>query len=131
MYARISQTNPRALAVCDRCGMLYNHIDLNWQVQWVGPRLQNLKILVCDSCRDVPQEQLRTFIIPSDPIPIDTPRVEDYYVEVTSNLSTEGVTDVFGDDSDQDDLTTEDGDDLIIEIEDTPTPDPDNPAIYP
>ncbi len=115
-------SSPRAFAVCDRCGFLYNHRDLLWQNQWIGPRLQNLKILVCASCRDRPQEQLRTFTIPIDPIAIDIPRPEDYTLEVTNFLNTESLT--F-------DLTTEGGDDLITEIEDTPTPDPENPASYP
>lgn len=76
--ASISQTSPRALAVCDRCGFLYNHSDLAWQHQWRGTKIQNIRILVCDSCLDIPQEQLRTIIIPMDPAPIMNARQEDY-----------------------------------------------------
>lgn len=124
-------TSPRAFAVCDRCGMVYNHRDLGWQQQWIGPALKTLNKLVCDSCRDKPQEQLRTFIIPPDPIPIDTPRPPQYDNQVVSYLGTEGDTSALGDISDQARLITEDGDFIILEIEDVPTPDPANPAIYP
>lgn len=76
--ASVNPQAPRAFAVCDRCGALYNHSDLQWQYQYAGPRLQNLRILVCRDCLDVPQEQLRTILIPSDPVPILNPRPEAY-----------------------------------------------------
>ena len=73
--AHISQTNPEALGVCDRCGFLYNHNRLSWQMDWRGPNLQNLSILVCATCLDKPQESgQRTIILPPDPIPIQNPR---------------------------------------------------------
>lgn len=68
--AQVDPINPHAFAICDRCGFLYNHVDLNWQFQWIGPQLQNLRILVCRTCMDDPQEQLRTIILPPDPLPI-------------------------------------------------------------
>ena len=34
--ARISSSNPQALAICDRCGLTYNHCDLNFQYDWAG-----------------------------------------------------------------------------------------------
>lgn len=83
-HASVSQLWPRAFAVCDRCGMVYNHKDLLWQAQWLGPKYQNLKFLVCESCLDKPQEQLRAFNIPADPIPIDTPRPESYITEIST-----------------------------------------------
>lgn len=128
--ASISPTAPRALAVCDRCGFLYNHHNLKWQYQWVGPRLQNLKLLVCDGCLDVPQEQLRTLLLPPDPVPIPDPRPENYAVMVNSYVATQGSQDSLGDYSGQDQLTTESSDNLILEIEVTPSPNPENPAIY-
>jgi hypothetical protein len=72
----ISRSKPKAQAVCDRCGARYNHSDLSWQFQWQGPRLQNLRILVCRGCLDVPQENIRTIVIPPDPVPIQNPRPE-------------------------------------------------------
>jgi hypothetical protein len=76
--ANISQIYPRALAICDRCGFMYNHDDLTWQYQWRGTKLQNIRFLVCETCLDIPQEQLRTIIIPMDPVPIMNARPEDY-----------------------------------------------------
>lgn len=73
-HARTSNRSPRALAVCDRCGGLWNHIDLRWQVEWQGAQIQNLRVLVCPQCYDTPNEQLRTLLIPADPVPVDNPR---------------------------------------------------------
>lgn len=76
--AVVSQTDPRALAICDRCGFRYNHDDLSWQFQWRGTILQNIRILVCDSCKDTPQEQLRVIILPIDPVPVMNARPENF-----------------------------------------------------
>jgi hypothetical protein len=38
----------------------------------------NKRILVCDTCYDEPQEQLRAIVLPADPMPIINPRVEPY-----------------------------------------------------
>jgi len=51
---------------------------LQWQYDWAGASLVNKRILVCDTCNDVPQEQLRAIVIPADPLPIINPRVEPY-----------------------------------------------------
>jgi hypothetical protein len=37
-----------------------------------------LRILVCQSCMDKPQENIRTIVIPPDPLPVVNPRPEDY-----------------------------------------------------
>tara|TARA_R110000868_G_scaffold13553_7_gene63048 strand:- start:2542 stop:3357 length:816 start_codon:yes stop_codon:yes gene_type:complete len=79
--ANVSINRPRAFAVCDRCGALYNHDQLQWQYQWVGVKLQNLYRLVCQSCLDVPQEQLRTIVLPPDPVPIANARPESYVAD--------------------------------------------------
>ncbi len=74
--ATISQTNPRSLGICDMCGFRYNHYQLQWQYQWQGPKLQNQRFLVCGECLDIPQEQLRTIVLPPDPVPILNARPE-------------------------------------------------------
>jgi hypothetical protein len=51
---------------------------LKWQYDWRGPTLQNLRLQVCSTCSDSPQEQLRTIVIPADPTPVTTPRPEDF-----------------------------------------------------
>lgn len=76
--ARTSSTNPQAHAICDRCAFRYNHVDLKWQYDWAGASLINKRILVCSTCYDEPQQQLRAIIIPADPVPIINPRVEPY-----------------------------------------------------
>jgi hypothetical protein len=78
--AKIDARNPRALAVCDRCGRLTNLNRLQWQFDWnQGPRLFNLRILVCDQgCLDVPQESGRTIHLPPDPIGVMNARPEAY-----------------------------------------------------
>jgi hypothetical protein len=70
--------NPRAFAVCDRCGIWYNHDQLRFQFDWRGPSLMNLRVLVCPSCVDRAQEQLRSIVIPADPVPIQNPRTEPF-----------------------------------------------------
>lgn len=76
--ARTSPSNPQAHAICDRCGFRYNRVDLNWQYDWRGATIQNVRILVCNTCMDTPQEQLRAIVVPADPVPIDQPRTQDF-----------------------------------------------------
>lgn len=77
--AQISARAPRALGICDRCGFQYNLDRLSWQWDWkFGPRLFNLRILVCPSCYDQPQESGRTVVLPPDPIPVMNARPENY-----------------------------------------------------
>lgn len=89
--ANISSTSPRAAAVCDRCGFVYNHQDLRWQMDYRGRSLQNLRILVCDECNDVANPQLKPRIIPPDPIPIKNARTEQYRLYETNTRVTEGM----------------------------------------
>ena len=74
--ARLNPRKPSAFGVCDRCGTWYLLNDLGRQFQWTGPALQDLGILVCARCNDVPQEQFRTVILPPDPVPRINPRPE-------------------------------------------------------
>jgi hypothetical protein len=77
--AAISMRAPRALGICDRCGFMYNLDELQWQWDWQqGPRLFNLRILVCQPCLDIPQESGRTIVLPPDPMPVINSRPENY-----------------------------------------------------
>lgn len=116
--------SPRALAICDRCNFTYNHSDLTFQSQWAGVKLQNLRLLVCRTCLDVEQPQLRTIVIPPDPIPIANPRPENYAETVPSFVATESGT------FSGSDITTESGDNIIWEIGNELLPDPNNPTFY-
>ncbi len=72
--ARLNRKHPRATGVCDGCGFWWQLDDLGRQFQWAGPGLQDLGLLVCPNCMDKPQEQLRTVILPPDPVPRINPR---------------------------------------------------------
>lgn len=87
--AEVDSRYPRAHAICDRCGFRFNHTQLRWQHDWRGPRMQNLRILVCQSCYDAPQQSgQRTILIPADPIPIMNARPEAY---TTDNNPLSGI----------------------------------------
>lgn len=87
----VNSERPRARGVCDRCGQHWQHNRLEWQFQWVGPRLQNLRILVCPECLDKPQPNIRTIVIPPDPVPVMNARPENY-VQDDNPLSAIGVS---------------------------------------
>lgn len=88
--ARTSASNPQAHAICDRCGFRYNHINLRWQFDWRGASLQNLRLLVCNTCYDAPQEQLRAIVVPADPVPIVQPRIQDFVTASQDTRVTSG-----------------------------------------
>jgi hypothetical protein len=123
--AKVNARAPQAQAVCDRCYLNYSLRDLKWQFQWSGVQQQNLRLLVCQTCLDVPQPQLKTIVIPADPPALMNTRPENYDETVPNYVATESDT------LQGTILTTEDGIDLIWEIEDTPLPDPNNPVLYP
>lgn len=72
--ASVDASHPDAFAICDRCGFLYNHRDLRWQMQWRGTQLVNIRLLVCSPCYDQPNESLRTIMLPPDPPPVKDAR---------------------------------------------------------
>lgn len=90
--ARTNAKSPQAHAICDRCGFRYNFVDLQWQYDWRGSSIQNLRILVCQPCTDTPQEQLRAIVVPADPTPIINARVEDYAGAETDYRAVSGPT---------------------------------------
>ena len=90
--ASVSTKNPRAFGICDRCGFLYNHYRLQWQFDYAGAGLINKRILVCSPCLDTPQNQLRSIVLPPDPIPIENPRVQDYAAAETDNIAINAPT---------------------------------------
>lgn len=88
--ARTSARNPQAHAICDRCGFRYNHVNLRWQYDWRGASMQNIRLLVCNTCYDNPQEQLRAIVVPADPVPIVNPRVQDFVTAEQNTRVTSG-----------------------------------------
>ena len=73
---RINARKPVGFRVCDRCGTQYSRDALRWQYAWQGSSLQNLRLLVCPPCLDKPNPQLRTYVVPPDPLPFMNPRPE-------------------------------------------------------
>lgn len=92
--ARTSARDPRAFAVCDRCAIWYNHHQLKWQYDWAGASLINKRILVCDTCYDEPQNQLRAIVLPADPMPIINPRTEPYAYDEENRRQVSGYNTV-------------------------------------
>lgn len=91
--ARVDAQRPQAWGSCDRCGLNYNLVDLQWQYQWAGTDLVNLQIRVCETCLDVPSPFLRTVIIPPDPVPVYQPRPEPYvFDEIDYRVTEDGST---------------------------------------
>ena len=82
-HARTSPSNPRAFGVCYRCGFWYNREVLKDQMDWRGNSLQNLYVLVCPPCYDRPQQQLRSVVLPADPVPIYRPSTEPFVDDET------------------------------------------------
>jgi hypothetical protein len=81
--------NPSAHGICDRCGFRYNLRSLSWQFDWAGTSMINKRILVCQSCKDDPQEQLRSITLPADPVPVRNPRAENFVNAETDYRVTE------------------------------------------
>ena len=88
--ARTNPSSPAAHAICDRCGFRYNHRDLRWQYDWRGAALTNIRILVCPECYDRPQSQLRSIVLPADPVPISNPRTQEFVTPVSDFRTTTG-----------------------------------------
>src|SRR6266436_9858784 len=92
--AKVDRDKPRAWGIGEGGGrLLYKH-DLQWQYERAGNRLVNQNMLVCDTCYDTPQEQLRVIILPADPTPVANPRPErsqinnNPYTSIGSNIGT-------------------------------------------
>jgi hypothetical protein len=52
--------------------------------------MMNIRLLVCSTCYDVPQEQLRAIVIPADPMPINQPRIQDFVTASQDTRVTSG-----------------------------------------
>jgi hypothetical protein len=83
-HARLDPQRPAAFAICERCGFLYNHRDLRWDMQWRGNQVMKTGFLVCQKCADEPNQTLRPKVLPPDPVPVLNPRAETPHVYVPS-----------------------------------------------
>lgn len=91
-HAYANPSAPSAWGRCDRCGFIYLHRDLQFQFDYRGPRLANLRILVCEKCLDKPQPQLKPILMTQDPLPVINARPENYNYANSSNISEPGNT---------------------------------------
>lgn len=80
-YVRVDPQDPQGAGQCDLCGRWYQLRELSDQVEWAGTHLYSFQSLRCKDCYDVPQEQLRTIILPPDPPPLLNARVPDFDYE--------------------------------------------------
>ncbi|HVX90656.1 MAG TPA: hypothetical protein VHC20_03390 [Candidatus Paceibacterota bacterium] len=88
-YARVNAQDPQAWGQCDRCGFWRNRADLVSQMAWAGTHLYDTGTLVCgDRCYDIPNEQLRTIILPPDPQPVLNARVPNLQYEEAGPVQT-------------------------------------------
>lgn len=77
--ARINARYPQALGVCQRCGFLYNLVDLKWQYDWqFSVRLHSIGLQVCEECLDDPQPSGKPVVLPPDPIAVEYALPERY-----------------------------------------------------
>lgn len=67
--------------------MWYNHKDLCWQYDYRGAKMQNIRLLVCRPCLDMPQPQLKSIVLSADPLPIRNPRTEQFVADETDYQS--------------------------------------------
>lgn len=84
-HARTNPRAPQAFAVCDSCGDWYNRVNLIVQREWYGDFLADTGFRVCPRCLSKPQPQLKTVILPLDPVPIDEPRPERFQAQQSIN----------------------------------------------
>jgi hypothetical protein len=88
---RVNPSRVEAAGICDRCGFLYSHADLGWQVIVAGIGMVNTNLLVCPRCMDQPQRQRQAKILPPDPEPVLNARPPAWYdQEAAGNLISGG-----------------------------------------
>jgi hypothetical protein len=82
--AKVDPRAPKAIGVCNRCGFWYQRSELVPQYEWAGVKQQNLELYICTrTCYDTPQIQLKTIIIPADPMPVYRPFPEPFALDDT------------------------------------------------
>ena len=91
---------PRYVGIDDRTGFKLYLDDMEFQHDWRGNALQNLRILTGKRYLDEPQEQLRAIIIGPDSVPPTHPRPPSYESQAAGTsgpVGTDAVRLPFGD----------------------------------
>ena len=79
----VDMMRPRPVGIDDRTGFLVYLDDMDFQHQWAGNALVNLRILTHQDYLDKPAEFLRTFKFSPEPAPLVNARPTQY---ATQNL---------------------------------------------
>ena len=105
--AEVDPDSPRAWGTCDRCGMIWQLDQLQWQMAYQGSQTpQNTRFLVCPKHLDPLNEQDSPNLLSPDPLPVFNSRPEPYTLDEASWLSTQ----------DGDRITTQDGELFTVAI---------------
>lgn len=105
--AEVDADSPRAWGSCDRCGMIWNLDQLQWQYAYQGSmNPQNTRFLVCPKHLDPLNPQDAPLILPPDPLPVFNARQGAYTLDEESFLATE----------DDETITTEDEDPITTNV---------------
>lgn len=83
--ASTSSVRPQAFAVCDRCALWFNRVNLTNQMAYRGAALMPTNMYVCNACYDRPNAQNRAITLPADPVPIMQPRTEPFLYDATED----------------------------------------------
>lgn len=70
----VDPSAPEPPGICDRCAAKYQLSDLQWQYDYRGNALVNLRILVCPQCLDEPDPYYLPRVLGPDPLPVIDPR---------------------------------------------------------
>jgi hypothetical protein len=79
--ASVDPSNPQAWFTSDRSGFIGNLRNAVWDRQWAGPSIINRRFLTLPHEYNVPNELLRTIVLPPDPEPIVNARIENYALD--------------------------------------------------
>lgn len=75
----IEERNPRAVAVCDGCGMWTMHDSLVEKKEYRGGSVPvGTGLWVCGVCDDVPNPYFSKMVLGPDPVPVQNPRPESF-----------------------------------------------------
>lgn len=71
----VDWNNPVAAGQCDGCKAIVRHDELQWQIEYRGGIAPiSTGLLVCRSCKDVPQPYFQLQVLAPDPVPVKNPR---------------------------------------------------------
>lgn len=67
--------------------MWYNRVNLKYQYEYAGNQLVNTRLLVSARNLDIPNPQLKARSVPADPVPVNDPRPENFFLDNNSTAA--------------------------------------------